>query len=187
MTHNEWSAVPNHTASTVPGLSNTAAFAWKYSSSHCRNLGISVGAAGLKQFLLKEQQCAGRFRNWIFMAAKLVLVKKRQNSLMQTHNYRLSFILVSVFQASDLCQCKVFVVCVVFPPFKHKKVFFTWDVSWKVCDLAQCNEFSTVEGQLVSGHITSQQHGTEDMSRQGYDNMNWQMRAVAKKSANYIK
>lgn len=42
-------------------------------------------------------------------------------------------------------------------------------------------QISPVEGQLDAGHLTNQQHGTEAMSQQGYDNTNWHMRTVAKK------
>lgn len=93
---------------------------------------------------------------------------------------------MSVFQPSDLCQYKACVVGVMFPLFKCKK---TGHVSRKSCDLAQFNQFSTAEGQLISGHVTSQQQGREDISQQGYDNMNGHMTAVTGKIAymNYTR
>lgn len=172
MTHNEWSQITQPALSAVfqtllPSPGNTTAVTVEIWASVlcwcCRTKGTTV---------------RWESRNLIFTAARL-LVK----IYLCKYNYWLGFILVSVFQPSDLCQYKAFVMGVMFPLFKSKKTYFflDWACQQKKTDLAQFNRFSTAEGQLISGHETSQQQGREDISQR--DNMNRHMTAVTGKIA----
>lgn len=57
---------PNYRASTVPSAPNTAAFVWKYSSCHCRNVGV-----GPVLVFHESDDSFWSFRQMIFITAKV--------------------------------------------------------------------------------------------------------------------
>ncbi len=100
-THDPQWVEPDHTANTVPGLSNTAALAWKYSSSYCWNLGISP------VFVLQQLNNSSWRNDSAHCYPKSFIKTKWRNSLLHSLiNYPLVLILVLMLRHQTFVKAK---------------------------------------------------------------------------------